>query len=717
MANSGGGGGGGTAVEPVNVPASNNVITLPENYTDYNWVYVYTTGSDNPVNSYAVAHLKVFTTNTNNLIRLAGQSDINWNGSARTMTRAGSTTVNFTGAWLIGGGGSSSGGGLDTNAVRALIQTWAQTGNTTAIPSSKLPTATEGSVGAVERATTTEVQAGTDTERYVTPKHLSDEITRKAGTGDITLPITQDQVSGLDTSLAAKQDKITGNPLQDVRIGADGNVEVVDATDASGLTTVTASNTFPIADASSEITVGIAPLTISDLIGSITFSFERLVNAVWVGLSDVDVEITSLLSSSINAREILSNGSQGYYVWRDTDNIFIDYRNDDGTSATTTTFRISNISYTIELAALTENFAKINSTESVPVSKLGNVQSWARVGSTSTGAIPVGSLSIAVGVGFNAPRGYVVTSNGFGASWSPPDTSGIESWALTASIGNNRIIPVGRLSFGSSGQVLTSTSGGGVEWRNPTGGSGGGGGLTQSQVDARISAEVESWALDGNTEDIPLSKLDNVEDWAQVGNTEQIPLSKLGNAPGGGSTTGGITQAQATSLIATWARASSSTLIPINKLPTSLRQVPSSGSTNQVLTKTGSGSSSYAFRDIPTPARTYSENVIYNNTTGVASVTVSNINNYDTLSVVMRAEAGNFEVLISDRVLVSDIPVASAVGDALQNVGRSFDRSEQVIFYYYKNGTSSSSSGTVGMGFTDDYWEDSRIVKITAITY
>ena len=96
---------------------------------------------------------------------------------------------------------------------------------------------------------------------------------------------------------------------------------------------------------------------------------------------------------------------------------------------------------------------------------------------------------------------------------------------------------------------------------------GGGGGLNQSQVDARINAIVHQFARDSlsNLDSMGTSDLDDadhfyvadssdsnnvdrmtygslrariaddeVSDWAQEGNTDDIPLSKLGNAPSGG---------------------------------------------------------------------------------------------------------------------------------------------------------------------------------------
>ena len=85
----------------------------------------------------------------------------------------------------------------------------------------------------------------------------------------------------------------------------------------------------------------------------------------------------------------------------------------------------------------------------------------------------------------------------------------------------------------------------------------GGGGLSQSQVDARVAAGVADWAEQGNAAAIPAGKLSNapglnqsqvdarvaagVADWAEQGNTSAIPSSKLTNAPAGG---GGLNQGQ-----------------------------------------------------------------------------------------------------------------------------------------------------------------------------
>ena len=109
------------------------------------------------------------------------------------------------------------------------------------------------------------------------------------------------------------------------------------------------------------------------------------------------------------------------------------------------------------------------------------------------------------------------------------------------------------------------------------------GGLTQSQVDARVQAGVSDWAEQGNTDAIPATKLTNapsgggglnqgqvdarvqagVEDWAETGNTSAIPANKLTNAPSGG---GGLTQDQVDARIADWAETGNTDAIPADKL-------------------------------------------------------------------------------------------------------------------------------------------------------
>ena len=72
--------------------------------------------------------------------------------------------------------------------------------------------------------------------------------------------------------------------------------------------------------------------------------------------------------------------------------------------------------------------------------------------------------------------------------------------------------------------------------------------VSRSRVDTLISEAIANIVSSGG---LTLDEVNaRIAAWAQVGNDEQIPLNKLGNAPGGGTDTTGITQSQATSLIA-----------------------------------------------------------------------------------------------------------------------------------------------------------------------
>ena len=95
------------------------------------------------------------------------------------------------------------------------------------------------------------------------------------------------------------------------------------------------------------------------------------------------------------------------------------------------------------------------------------------------------------------------------------------------------------------------------EWVPLSGGTSGGG-LSEGQVDARVRA--------------------GVEDWAEEGNTDAIPAGKLTNAPSG------ISQADATNLIAAWARASGAS----GQAPNSVL-ASDTPSEHQVLIATASG--------------------------------------------------------------------------------------------------------------------------------
>ena len=113
-------------------------------------------------------------------------------------------------------------------------------------------------------------------------------------------------------------------------------------------------------------------------------------------------------------------------------------------------------------------------------------------------------------------------------------------------------------------------------------------GLTQDQVDARVTEGVADWAEEGNTDQIPADKYqtslndsgliqniaddavaNGVADWAEEGNTDQIPADKLGNAPAGES--GGLTQDQVDARVqagvSDWAEEGNTDAIPTGKLP------------------------------------------------------------------------------------------------------------------------------------------------------
>ena len=105
-------------------------------------------------------------------------------------------------------------------------------------------------------------------------------------------------------------------------------------------------------------------------------------------------------------------------------------------------------------------------------------------------------------------------------------------------------------------------------------------GLSQSQVDARVRSGVDNWAETGNSDAIPADKLANaprrtdpeidarvrsgVEDWAEAGSMESIPAIKLVNAPSG------LSQSQVDGRVAhgveNWAETGNSDAIPADKL-------------------------------------------------------------------------------------------------------------------------------------------------------
>ena len=108
-------------------------------------------------------------------------------------------------------------------------------------------------------------------------------------------------------------------------------------------------------------------------------------------------------------------------------------------------------------------------------------------------------------------------------------------------------------SLGSNGDWYINTTTGGFyekaagSWElRYTDQVGAGGGLTESQVDARVTAGVADWAEDGNADVLPDAKIPSgvardtevsfivgtqvaalVQNWAEVGNTDDIPENRL----------------------------------------------------------------------------------------------------------------------------------------------------------------------------------------------
>ena len=99
-----------------------------------------------------------------------------------------------------------------------------------------------------------------------------------------------------------------------------------------------------------------------------------------------------------------------------------------------------------------------------------------------------------------------------------------------------------------------------TEWVDAPTGGGGGGGLTQAQVDARVTAGVADWAEEGNTEDIPENKLptaateglNQTEVDARV--TAVIPVNR--RIPAGGTDTQVLAKGSDTDYDTEWVDAS-----------------------------------------------------------------------------------------------------------------------------------------------------------------
>ena len=150
--------------------------------------------------------------------------------------------------------------------------------------------------------------------------------------------------------------------------------------------------------------------------------------------------------------------------------------------------RASNQDGTADIpdGAISDNIARSADVQDIEV--------WAEVGNTDQ--IPANKLENASGI--TPEQAQAITDNT--AKFSA------ETWARE---GNTDIIPSNKLPASN------------------------GGGLDQSEVDARVAAGVADWAEEGNTDEIPPSKTNTVA-WALNNNPDQIPLNKLGNVPARG---------------------------------------------------------------------------------------------------------------------------------------------------------------------------------------
>ena len=172
----------------------------------------------------------------------------------------------------------------------------------------------------------------------------------------------------------------------------------------------------------------------------------------------------------------------------------------------------------------------------------------------------------------SASDGDTEWANDVGLTQSQVDARVQAGVANFAEEGNTDLVPQGKLASGGSvGQVLKRTASG-QEWANDNEG------LNQSQVDARVTAGVADFAEQGNTDLIPQGKL------ASGGSTGQV-LKRTSSSQEWANDEG-LTQTQVdgrvTALVEDFAEvANASTAVPTSK-----GGVPSGGADNQVLTKT-----------------------------------------------------------------------------------------------------------------------------------
>ena len=134
-----------------------------------------------------------------------------------------------------------------------------------------------------------------------------------------------------------------------------------------------ASNNFPVTDVLNDRTVGLSGFPITSLAGNIEFTVETRSGSVWTEQTPWVGSVASLPTSSSSATEFYSIGSQGYRVWRNASNILFDYRLDSGTRISNSDVRIANIRFQVSLDDNLEDFAITTSTEVVPNSKMPTI--------------------------------------------------------------------------------------------------------------------------------------------------------------------------------------------------------------------------------------------------------------------------------------------------------------------------------------------------------
>ena len=422
---------------------------------------------------------------------------------------------------IIPGGGG--GGGLNQTQVNALIADWAEQGNTDAIPASKLTNAPSGGGGLTETQVDARVAAGVL------------DWAEEGNTDQIPVGKLGNAMTSVTASQVSLGEGLTG------RLSSQTSVQsALEVLDVKGVVNID-NGVLPPATADQK-----GKLFLDHRHETVYFYTEDVVHA-----TDPSGDFTTMTDSrfigahSGNPTHLVDTvpGDVGKYYWNTSNHFFYEWKSEEQYGLPFPRYFFHKIGSPQTFLAGRQSFD--HSADNVSVYWLSHRQTDDELRLRVPADITDGSRAYGFRESDNVVRyidGDDFTAGtqetfipGYSSLAVPGISGGVTQAELNATVnallGNVAGTSPGTASPGSattaarsdhvhpplSGSLIVASIDaqlGSTDWKT-------GGGLTQAQVDARVTA--------------------GVLDWAETGNTDAIPASKLTNAPSGGGGGGGGT--------------------------------------------------------------------------------------------------------------------------------------------------------------------------------